>query len=83
VRGEVAVEPPFTEEQRFFIAAASVWRNKTRPAFLELMVRSDTHSPGSVRATQPLRNADAFYAAFGIEAGDPMWLPVDERIVIW
>lgn len=77
------VEPPFTPEQRFFIAAASVWRNKTRPAYLELLVRSDVHSPGSVRATQPLRNADPFFAAFGIAQSDPMWLAPEERIVIW
>lgn len=79
----VTVAPPFTPEQRFFIAAASVWRNKTRPEFLETIVRSDTHAPGSVRATQPLRNADAFFAAFGIRPGDPMWLTPAERIVIW
>lgn len=80
---EVGVTPPFSPDQRFFIAAASVWRNKTRPAFLELLVRTDTHAPGSVRATQPLRNMAPFFAAFDIEAGDPMWLPPDERIVIW
>jgi putative endopeptidase len=81
--GEVEVSPLFTPEQRFFIAAASVWRTKTRPAALELQVRSDTHAPGSVRATQPLRNATPFFAVFGIDGGDPMWLRPDERIVIW
>jgi putative endopeptidase len=79
----VSVSPPFTAEQRFFIAAASVWREKSRPEFLELIVRTDTHSPGSVRATQPLRNAGPFFPAFGIAPGDPMWLPPGERIVIW
>ena len=79
----VVVEPPFTPQQRFFIAAATVWRNETRPELLDLLIRSDTHSPGSVRATQPSRNADPFYLAFGIVPGDPMWLPPDERIVIW
>jgi putative endopeptidase len=62
----VVVEPPFTPEQRFFIAAATVWRTKVRPAALELQVRSDPHAPGAVRAVQPLRNAAAFFAAFGI-----------------
>jgi predicted metalloendopeptidase len=83
VASGVLLEPPFTPEQRFFIAAASVWRNKTRPEFLELIIRSNAHSPGSVRATQPLRNAAPFFAAFGIESGDPMWLDPGERIVIW
>jgi putative endopeptidase len=79
----VTVAPPFTPEQRFFIAAAAIWRIKIRPEALELFVRNDTHSPDVVRGTQPLRNADPFYAAFGIEPGDPMWLAPEERIVIW
>jgi putative endopeptidase len=79
----VVVEPPFTPEQRFFVAAATVWRTKVRPAYLELQVRSDVHAPGEVRAVQPLRNAAAFFAAFGIGPGDPEWLAPGERIVIW
>jgi putative endopeptidase len=79
----VAVALPFTPQQRFFIAAAATWRIKIRPEALDLFVRNDTHAPDVVRGTQPLRNADPFYAAFGIEAGDPMWLAPAERIVIW
>jgi putative endopeptidase len=79
----VTVEPPFTPEQRFFIAAATVWRSKVRPERLDTLVRSDQHAPGSVRATEPLRNADPFFTAFGIQPGDPMWLAPAERIVIW
>ncbi|MCC6315640.1 MAG: M13 family metallopeptidase [Thermomicrobiales bacterium] len=79
----VAVEPPFTEEQRLFIAAASVWREKVRDAYLETLIKTDTHAPAEVRATQPLRNMDAFFTAFGITPGDPMYLPPDQRVVIW
>ena len=78
-----SLEPPFTPQERFFIAAASTWRVKIRPAALELFVRTDTHSPDVVRGTQPLRNADAFFDIFGIGPGDPMWLPPEERIAIW
>ena len=79
----VTVAPPFTPQQRFFIAAAASWRIKIRPEALELFVRNDTHSPDVVRGTQPLRNADPFFTAFGIKPGDPMWLAPEERIVIW
>ncbi|MDQ3227159.1 MAG: M13 family metallopeptidase, partial [Chloroflexota bacterium] len=72
-----------TQDQRFFIAAATVWRAEIRDAALITQLASDTHAPASVRATQPLRNCDAFYAAFEIGPGDPMYLPPDERIVIW
>src|SRR5262249_13102619 len=78
-----SLEPPFTPQERFFIAAASAWRVKIRQAALELFVRTDTHSPDVVRGTQPLRNADAFFDIFGIGPGDPMWLPPEERIAIW
>lgn len=69
--GEVVVEPPFTPEQQFFIAAASVWCNKTRPALLALLVHGDVHAPEIVRATQPLRNSAPFFTASGIESGTP------------
>ncbi|MBA3416591.1 MAG: M13 family metallopeptidase [Chloroflexia bacterium] len=79
----VVIEPPFTPEQRFFVAAATVWRTKARPAYVELLVRSDSHSPGEVRAVQPLRNAAAFFAAFGIGPADAEWLAPAARVVIW
>lgn len=80
---EVTVAPPFTPQQRFFIAAAAIWHTKIRPEAQELFVRTDTHSPDVVRGTQPLRNADPFFAAFGIGPDDPVWLSPEERIVIW
>ncbi|MBW3631491.1 MAG: M13 family metallopeptidase, partial [Chloroflexi bacterium] len=64
----------FTPEQRFFIAAATVWRGKIRDEALITRVRSGVHAPPEVRATQPLRNTDEFYEAFGIIEGDPMYL---------
>lgn len=79
----VATFDMLTQEQRFFIAASSAWRAKTRDEFLLTQVRVDEHSPALVRATQPLRNMDAFHAAFGIQPGDRMYLSPEERVVIW
>jgi len=74
----------FTQAQRFFIAAAQVWRMKIRDEALRSLVQSDPHSPGVVRAILPAENMDAFYAAFPeIQPGDPSYLPPDERVVIW
>jgi putative endopeptidase len=65
-----AIDPlSFTPEQRFFIAAATVWRGKMRDEALVTRVRSGVHAPPDVRATQPLRNTDEFYEAFGIVEG--------------
>jgi putative endopeptidase len=72
-----------TPDQRFFIAAATVWRGKMRDEALTTRIRSGVHSPPAVRATQPLRNTDEFYDAFGIVEGDPMNLAPAERVRIW
>ncbi|MDQ3695137.1 MAG: M13 family metallopeptidase [Chloroflexota bacterium] len=79
----VATVREFTQQQRFFIAAATVWRNKTREQSLMTQILSGVHSPGPVRGTQPSRNHNAFFEAFEIEDGDDMFLPPDDRVVIW
>ncbi|MBA3450364.1 MAG: M13 family metallopeptidase [Chloroflexia bacterium] len=73
----------FTSEQRFFVAAATVWRGEIRDEALITRIRSGVHAPPEVRATQPLRNVDAFFDAFAIVEGDPMYLSPAERIRIW
>lgn len=73
----------FSQPQRFFIAAASAWRNKARTEALVTQLRSGVHAPSEVRSTQPIRNMSAFHEAFGIRPGDPMFLPPAQRIVIW
>jgi len=73
----------FTPEQRFFMSWATVWRTLTRDDALRTLVKTDPHSPGIQRATQPLRNIDAFYEAFDIKEGDKMWLAPEDRVRIW
>ena len=73
----------FTPEQRFFMSWATVWRTKSRDEALRNQVKTDPHSPGMVRATQPLLNVDAFYEAFDIKEGDPMYLEPEDRVRIW
>ncbi|PHR13690.1 MAG: endothelin-converting protein [Aequorivita sp.] len=73
----------FTPEQRFFMSWATVWRTKSREEALRNQVKTDPHSPGMVRATQPLLNVDAFYEAFDIKEGDPMYLAPEDRVRIW
>lgn len=73
----------FTAEQRFFMSWATVWRTLTRDEELRTRIKTDPHSPGMIRATQPLINIDAFYEAFDIKEGDEMFVPVEERVRIW
>ncbi|MFK8163066.1 MAG: M13-type metalloendopeptidase, partial [Lewinella sp.] len=73
----------FTAEQRFFMSWATVWRTLSRDDALRNQVKTDPHSPGKNRATQPLVNIDEFYEAFDIKEGDGMWLAPDKRVRIW
>ena len=73
----------FTAEQRFFMSWATVWRTLTREDALRTQIKTDPHSPGIQRATQPLKNIDAFYEAFDIKEGDEMYLAEDQRVRIW
>ncbi len=73
----------FTAEQRFFMSWATVWRTKMREDALRNRIKTDPHSPGMIRAYQPLLNVQAFYDAFDIKEGDKMYLEPEKRVQIW
>jgi putative endopeptidase len=81
--GDPGLIEGLTQDQRFFVANAYRWAQKARDEYLATLVQTDPHSPAPVRAVQPARNMDEFFAAFGIEPEDPIYLPPEERIVIW
>ena len=72
-----------TAEQRFFMSWATVWRTKQRDESLANQVKTDPHTPGRWRATEPLKNVDAFYKAFNITEGDAMFVAPEKRVRIW
>ncbi len=72
-----------TQQQRFFIAFTTSWREIGTDEFYAYLISADEHAPAPVRAVQPLRNTDGFFTAFNIGEGDPEYLPPDARIVIW
>ncbi|WP_022873356.1 M13 family metallopeptidase [Nesterenkonia alba] len=72
-----------TGDQRFFYSWAQIWRNKTRPERAKTLLSIDPHAPAEFRATQPVKNVDAFHEAFGTAPGDGMWLDPDQRVTIW
>ncbi|WP_150461888.1 M13 family metallopeptidase [Nesterenkonia ebinurensis] len=70
-------------DQRFFFAWAQGWRNVTRPERAMTLLSIDPHSPAEFRATQPVKNVDAFHHAFGTAEGDSMYLAPEQRVTIW
>ena len=72
----------YTGDQRFFLAFAQAWRNKTREDAMRRQMASDPHSPTHFRVIGPLRNVDAWYGAFDIKDGK-YYLPPADRVRIW
>jgi len=72
-----------TGDQRVFLGWAQVWRGKTRDDALRQQLVSDPHSPEKARTDVPMRNVDAFYTAFGVKPGDPMYIAPADRVRIW
>ena len=72
-----------TGDQRVFLGWAQVWREKVRDDAARQLAVSDPHSPGHFRVNGPLRNVDAWYQAFDIKPGDPLYLPPDQRVRLW
>jgi putative endopeptidase len=73
----------FSGPQRFFLGAATVWRNHIREAALAVRLKTDTHSPGRERVNGPLSNLPEFYEAFGCTDGQPMKRDEKIRPAIW
>ena len=73
----------YTPEQRFFLSWGTIWRTKMRDEALKNLIMTNPHAPGMYRAYMPLKNVDAFYAAFEVKEGDQMYLSPEERVRIW
>ncbi len=73
----------YTQNQRFFMSWATVWRTKSTEKYLINQVKTDPHSPGFYRAFGPLVNVDAFYKAFNVKEGDQHYKKPVDRIKIW
>ena len=72
-----------TPEQRFFLAYAGVWANNITEAEIRNRTKSDPHSLGRWRVNGALPHIDAWYDAFGIKAGDKMYIPKENRLPLW
>jgi putative endopeptidase len=73
----------YTQDQRFFINWATVWRRNFNPEELKVRLNTDPHAPANFRAIGTPSNMPAFATAFQCKAGDAMVRPDDKRVVIW
>jgi putative endopeptidase len=80
---EAPVIGGLTGEQRLYYGWAQVWRGKSREPETIRLLKVDPHSPPAVRGLAPVRNQPGFYEAFGVRAGDRMYLPPEQRVGLW
>jgi putative endopeptidase len=73
----------YTQDQRFFLSWARVWRNNTREKQALLYLNIDPHAPASLRAIGAPSNMAAFADAFQCKPTDPMVRAGDKQVKIW
>jgi putative endopeptidase len=73
----------FTGEERFFLGLAQSSRILWRDELIELLIKSDPHSPDVFRINGVLPNVDDFYATYDVKEADALYLPPAERVRIW
>lgn len=71
------------QDQRCFLAWTQLWAWKGKDETLRSQVARDAHPPNAYRALAPLVHLDAFYKAFDIKEGDPIWLQPSNRVEAW
>lgn len=73
----------FTGEQRFFLGNAQSSRIKWRDQILEIIVKTDPHSPDVYRINGVFPNMPDFYRTYDVQPGDGLYLPEQQRVKIW
>jgi putative endopeptidase len=80
-------QPPvldgLTGDQRFFLSWAQVWRAKFRDGAMREIVMSDVHSPPRFRVNGTMPNINEWYAAFGVQVTDKLYVKPADRVSIW
>lgn len=73
----------FTPAQVFYMNYANLWGQNIRDEEIRSLTTGDVHSLGENRVNVTLRNLEPFFKAFNITEDQPMWRPVEERVIIW
>jgi putative endopeptidase len=73
----------YTENQRFWLNWATVWRRNFKPEELKVRLNTDPHAPANFRAIGAPSNEPSFAQAFQCKPGDKMVRSEDQRVVIW
>ncbi len=73
----------FTPDQRFFLSYGLIWANNAREESIRQLTKTDPHSLGRWRVNGALPHIDAWYKAFNIKKGAPLYVAPKDRVVVW
>ena len=73
----------YTQDQRFFLAFARIWRAHMRERQTLVYLANNPHATPRERIIGTLGNVPAFAKAFQCKAGDAMVRPQAEQVRIW
>ena len=73
----------YTQDQRFFLNWARVWRGSIRPEAQLTLLNTDPHAPAQFRAIGAPSNMPEFAKAFQCKAGDAMVRDGQRQVKIW
>jgi putative endopeptidase len=73
----------YTNEQRYFIGFAQIWKINYTDEAMRQQVETNPHSPGMFRVIGPLQNMPEFWEAFDVQEGDYMRLPAEKITKLW
>src|SRR6185295_20286211 len=72
-----------TGDQRFFLGRAQSWRARFSDDAIRNQLTQGSNAIPWMRVNGPLPNVDEWYQAFGITAGDKLYLPPEKRVRLW
>ncbi len=66
----------------FFKSFANIWKQNTKKDYIIKCMTTDPHAPSDFRANL-VKNIKEFYDVFDVKEKDAMWIPDDQRVVMW
>jgi putative endopeptidase len=80
--GPAPMQDGLSGDEQFFLSFAQSWQSKTREASARMALATDPHAPARFRPLT-VRNLDAWYSAFDVQRGDPLFLAPADRVHVW
>ena len=73
----------YTPEQAFYLNYANIWATNCRDEEKRNLTIGDVHSLAENRVNVTLRNIVPFFEAFDVKAGNKLYRPHTEQVIIW